>query len=227
MGNKLKIFLFALIAMSFVGLGANYIIQERGNLKLKTIEIKSLTTDVEELELRYDNLNGKLKDANKDKQLNQKQIDDLSEEKKRLEAEKLRLESELQAKAEAKSKLAQASQQVVNSATGTSTASAISGGKEQWLAASGIPQSEWQYVDYIVSKESGWNPCAYNPSKSDCNANPTSACGLAQSLPCGKQSKYGHWTDPVANLKWQYEYVKGRYGGYAQAYAFWTANKWY
>ena len=227
MGNKLKIILFAAIAMAFVAVGANYIIQERDNLKLKNIEIKSLTTDVDELNLRYDNLNNKLKDANKDKELNKKQIDELSEEKKRLEAEKLRLESELQAKAEAKTKLAQASQQVVNNATGTSTASAISGGKEQWLAASGIPQSEWQYVDYIVSKESGWNPCAYNPSKSDCNANPTSACGLAQSLPCGKQSKYGHWTDPVANLKWQYEYVKGRYGGYAQAYAFWSANKWY
>lgn len=106
-------------------------------------------------------------------------------------------------------------------------ARAITGNKHDWLRASGIPESEWQYVDYIVGRESGWNPCAYNPGQSDCNANPTSACGLAQSLPCGKQSKYGHWTDPVANLKWQYEYVKGRYGGYAQAYAFWTANHWY
>lgn len=104
---------------------------------------------------------------------------------------------------------------------------AITGDKYDWLRASGIPESEWTYVDYIVGRESGWNPCAYNPGQSDCNANPTSACGLAQSLPCGKQSKYGHWTDPVANLKWQYEYVKGRYGGYAQAYAFWTANHWY
>ena len=104
---------------------------------------------------------------------------------------------------------------------------AITGNKQTWLQASGIPQDQWVYVDYIVSKESGWNPCAYNPSRSDCNANPTSACGLAQSLPCGKQSKYGHWTDPVANLKWQYEYVTNRYGGYAQAHSFWLANKWY
>ena len=79
----------------------------------------------------------------------------------------------------------------------------------------------------IVTRESGWDPCAYNPGLSDCNANPVSACGLAQSLPCGKQSAYGHWTDPVANLKWQYEYVKERYGGYAQAVAFWEANHWY
>ena len=116
-------------------------------------------------------------------------------------------------------------------ATGVTTksqpVSAPSGNKESWMAAAGIPKSDWQYVDYIVGRESGWDPCAYNPGLSDCNANPTSACGLAQSLPCGKQSKYGHWTDPVANLKWQHEYVKGRYGGYAQAYSFWLANHWY
>ena len=116
---------------------------------------------------------------------------------------------------------------VAQAQTSQPAAKAISGDKYDWLRASGIPESEWTYVDYIVGRESGWNPCAYNPGMSDCNANPTSACGLAQSLPCGKQSKYGHWTDPVANLKWQYEYVKGRYGGYAQAYAFWTANHWY
>lgn len=104
---------------------------------------------------------------------------------------------------------------------------AATGNKYDWMRAAGIPESEWQYVDYIVTKEAGWDPCAYNPSKSDCSANPTSACGLAQSLPCGKQSKFGHWTDPVANLKWQYEYVTGRYGGYAQAYDFWKKNRWY
>lgn len=106
-------------------------------------------------------------------------------------------------------------------------APSIGGTKEQWMAAAGIPESEWGYVDSIVSRESGWNPCAYNPGLSDCSASPASACGLAQSLPCGKQSKYGHWTDPVANLKWQYEYVTERYGGYAQAVEFWNRMHWY
>ncbi len=101
------------------------------------------------------------------------------------------------------------------------------GNKTEWLQASGIPESEWGYVDFIVGRESGWNPCAYNPGRSDCSANPTSACGLAQSYPCGKQSVYGHWTDPVANLKWQYNYVKGKYGGYEGAYNFWKENHWY
>lgn len=105
------------------------------------------------------------------------------------------------------------------------SAARFSGDKNSWLIASGIPESEWWAVDYIVSRESGWDPCAYNPGLSDCNANPTSACGLAQSYPCGKVP--GHWTDPVANLKWQYNYVKARYGGYAQAVSHWQAYKSY
>lgn len=96
---------------------------------------------------------------------------------------------------------------------------AVTGDKHTWLAASGIPQSDWQYVDYIVQKEASWNPLALNPDGG--------ACGLAQSLPCGKQSAFGHWSDPVANLKWQYSYVTERYGGYAQAYEWWLNNKWY
>lgn len=106
-----------------------------------------------------------------------------------------------------------------------STAVMPSGGRVEWLIASGIPENEWWAVDYIVTRESGWNPCAYNPGLSDCNANPTSACGLAQSYPCGKVP--GHWTDPVANLKWQYGYVKARYGGYPQAVEHWKVYKSY
>lgn len=103
----------------------------------------------------------------------------------------------------------------------------ITGDKYTWLQASGIPESDWSYVDIIVSRESGWKPCAYYPSQNNCDAQPTTACGLAQSLPCGKQSEYGVWNDPVANLKWQYEYVTQRYGGYAGAVQFWNINKWY
>lgn len=119
-----------------------------------------------------------------------------------------------------------------------------SGTKEQWMAAAGIPQDQWWAVDYIVSRESGWNPCAYNPGRSNCGLTDTqidalcatyvrhngrsicgSACGLAQSLPCQKQGS--DWSDPVASLKWQYNYVKSRYGGYVGAYNHWVTNHWY
>lgn len=100
-----------------------------------------------------------------------------------------------------------------------------SGNKEQWMTAAGIPADQWWAVDYIVSRESGWNPCAYNPGRSDCNAQPTTACGLAQALPCSKLGP--NWTDPVHALKWQYNYVTQRYGGYPQAVDFWKINHWY
>lgn len=93
----------------------------------------------------------------------------------------------------------------------------ITGTKEQWMTAAGIPKSQWKYVDYIVSRESSWNPNAVNRS--------SGACGLGQQLPCGKWP--GRWNDPVAALKAQYNYVTQRYGGYAGAYSFWTKNHWY
>lgn len=96
----------------------------------------------------------------------------------------------------------------------------IAGGtKEDWMKAAGIPESDWWAVDYIVSRESGWNPSAVNPS--------SGACGLAQQLPCGKWDSFGPWNDPVSALTAQYSYVNARYGGYGGAYNFWTINHWY
>lgn len=92
-----------------------------------------------------------------------------------------------------------------------------SGSKQQWMSQAGIPESQWQYVDYIVSKESSWNPNAVNPNGG--------ACGLVQALPCSKLGT--NWNDPVTALKWQHNYVNARYGGYAGAYSFWVANHWY
>lgn len=92
--------------------------------------------------------------------------------------------------------------------------------KEEWMRLAGIPQSDWWAVDYIVSRESSWNPQAVNPNGG--------ACGLAQSLPCSKIAKAGlQWNNPVDALKWQFSYVKSRYGGYPQAVNFWKAHHWY
>lgn len=101
--------------------------------------------------------------------------------------------------------------------TATVTNTPITGSKEEWLRLAEIPETEWGYVDYIVSKESSWNPNAVNKS--------SGACGLAQALPCSKLGT--NWSDPVHALKWQHQYVTDRYGGYAQAYTFWKNNNWY
>ena len=91
------------------------------------------------------------------------------------------------------------------------------GTKTEWLAASNIPQDHWGYADFMVQKESGWNPNAVNRS--------SGACGLAQALPCSKVGANPY--DPVVSLNWMNGYVNGRYGGWPQAYAFWQKNKWY
>ncbi|MDR6691080.1 hypothetical protein J2X55_001992 [Microbacterium sp. 1154] len=91
------------------------------------------------------------------------------------------------------------------------------GAPAEWMAAAGISEADMGYVDYIVSRESGWNPNATNRS--------SGACGLVQALPCSKVPGNGY--DPVDNLRWGTGYATGRYGGWAGAYAFWTANHWW
>jgi hypothetical protein len=108
-------------------------------------------------------------------------------------------------------------------ATTSSAASSIrliytgGGSPAEWMAAAGIAQSDWGYVDYIVSRESGWNPNATNRS--------SGACGLVQALPCSKVPGNGY--DPVDNLRWGTGYANGRYGGWAGAYAFWSTHHWW
>ncbi|MFJ4160362.1 transglycosylase SLT domain-containing protein [Microbacterium testaceum] len=91
------------------------------------------------------------------------------------------------------------------------------GAPAEWMAAAGISESDMGFVDYIVSRESGWNPNATNRS--------SGACGLVQALPCSKVPGNGY--DPVDNLRWGTGYATGRYGGWAGAYAFWSANHWW
>lgn len=91
------------------------------------------------------------------------------------------------------------------------------GSSTEWMTAAGIAESDWAYVDYIVGRESGWNPNATNRS--------SGACGLVQALPCSKVPGNGY--DPVDNLRWGNGYATGRYGGWAGAYDFWIANNWW
>ena len=91
------------------------------------------------------------------------------------------------------------------------------GSKSEWLAQSVIPSNQWGYADFMVTKESGWNPNAVNKS--------SGACGLAQALPCSKVP--GNPYNPIDSLNWMNGYVNGRYGGWEGAYTFWQKNRWY
>jgi len=91
------------------------------------------------------------------------------------------------------------------------------GTKTEWLAASNIPQDSWGYADFMVAKESGWNPNSVNKS--------SGACGLAQALPCSKLGP--DWSNPIVALNWMNSYATGRYGSWENAYNFWQKNHWY
>lgn len=89
------------------------------------------------------------------------------------------------------------------------------------MARAGIAPSDYSYVDFIVSKESGWNPGATNRS--------SGAYGLCQALPGSKMGSAGSdWqTNPVTQLRWCHGYAKGRYGSWGAAYNFWLSRHYW
>lgn len=98
----------------------------------------------------------------------------------------------------------------------------ISGSKTDWMAAAGIPQRDWQYVDAIISKESGWRHDVWNTQGSG-------AYGLCQSKPAAKMASAGadYMTNPVTQLRWCHQYSHQRYHGWYNAWLFWQANHWW
>ena len=152
-----------------------------------------------------------IKENTKDQQVQlKKQNEETQNKQQQLQQQIEELKKQVEAKK--KSKIAEAVKPVQ-----VAQAAPVGGTKADWMRAAGIPESEWSYVDSIVTRESGWNPNAVNKS--------SGACGLGQQLPCGKWA--GAWNDPVAALVAMSGYVKARYGGWAGAVAFWNANRWY
>jgi len=95
------------------------------------------------------------------------------------------------------------------------------GSHEDWMAAVGISPSDYGYVNYIITRESHWNPLARNRS--------SGATGVCQALPGKKMASAGaDWeTNPITQLRWCNSYAVGRYGSWRKAYEFWTVHKWW
>lgn len=89
------------------------------------------------------------------------------------------------------------------------------------MARAGIAPGDFTYVDYIVQKESRWNPHARNAS--------SGAYGLCQALPGSKMASAGSdWADnPITQLRWCDSYAKNRYGSWAAAYNFWLSRHYW
>jgi len=112
--------------------------------------------------------------------------------------------------------------------------------KQAVMRQAGIPSSDFPYVDYIISHESGWCPtkwqgqvgycpgyyeALHNESGKDPNGK-TYGYGLGQATPAIKMSSYGEdWrTSTVTQLHWATAYAKGRHGSWEGAYNYWISH---
>lgn len=78
---------------------------------------------------------------------------------------------------------------------------------------------QWNAIDWIVGKESGWNPMAKNPN--------SSAFGLGQLLKGTAAAYGGQSSDPGVQGQQLMQYISDRYGDPVKAKSFWEAHGWY
>ncbi|TQF03637.1 lytic transglycosylase domain-containing protein [Kitasatospora acidiphila] len=124
-------------------------------------------------------------------------------------------------RAKARSELA-ATNTSDSSSTDSAPATSYSPGSVQALAASIVGDStQFQCFSNIVTRESGWNYTAVNPS--------SGSYGLVQALPGSKMASAGaDWrTNPATQIKWGLGYMNDRYGSPCGAWSFWQAHSWY
>lgn len=103
------------------------------------------------------------------------------------------------------------------------------GSHEDWMAAAGISADDYGYVNYIVNREGGWQPCKVQGGSIDCTYAANGGrmgYGIVQATPGAKMASAGDdWaTNPITQLKWATGYAVGRYGSWSGAYDFWIEN---
>ena len=125
------------------------------------------------------------------------------------QAEAARKQAEAKAKAAARAKARIAALVAV----------VIPGSHTDWMRAAGIAESDFGYVNFIISHESGWGVTKSNYGGSG-------AYGLGQALPASKMAAFGadYLTNPITQLRWADAYARGKYGSWANAYSHWLAR---
>lgn len=107
------------------------------------------------------------------------------------------------------------------SSSGYAPPSHVSYGSPQAIAKSLMSASDFGCFNYIITRESGWDVYATNPS--------SGAYGLPQALPGWKMASAGaDWrTNPLTQIRWAIGYMRGSYGSICGAAAFWANHHWY
>lgn len=102
------------------------------------------------------------------------------------------------------------------------TGSAFAQG-QAWAVAKRLNPAEIAAMNYIVSKESSWNPRAKNPS--------SSASGLPQFIDATSRAYLGgapaSQYSPIQQLNGMDRYVRERWGGWLGALGQWKRHHWY
>lgn len=103
------------------------------------------------------------------------------------------------------------------------------GSHTDWMAAAGIAPGDYGYVEYIVNREGGWNPCKVQGGAVNCSYAADGGkmgYGIVQATPGIKmQSAGADWaTNPITQLRWATGYAVGRYGSWAGAYNHWLSS---
>lgn len=185
----------AVVIVLFASLAIYSYISQQNKLELQKVEIKSRETKIKALDLKYKKLNTELDKLKSDKDASDEQVKKLEEQRQQLEKEKQDLNQQLQAKLEAKSKLAQASETVVNSVTQTQTASAASGSIEQIIIdAANRYGIDPNHALRIARCESGMNPSAVNHGYYE-NGNPSGLYQHISGYYPARAAKYGYSTN--------------------------------
>ncbi|MFV0135441.1 transglycosylase SLT domain-containing protein [Streptomyces sp. HMX87] len=98
-------------------------------------------------------------------------------------------------------------------------AATVSGARS--YARARMSPTQYRCLSNLVTRESGWNHRATNPS--------SGAYGLFQALPASKMASAGSdWrTNPLTQMRWGLSYIKARYGTPCGAWNFWQKNRWY
>lgn len=196
-------------ALTVVGGVTAHAIRQQQIVVEQRQQLHTLQLDLEELQSEHEGTLKQTEELNRQKTELENQNEQLRSDKADLEERNSDLERILQAKREAQSQ-AQAKIAVVSTPSGTCT---------DWIAQAGIADIANAY--WLIMHESGCNVYATNRS--------SGAYGIPQALPGSKMASAGSdWqTNPITQIRWMDSYVKGRYGGWAQAVAFWQAYHWY
>ena len=90
-----------------------------------------------------------------------------------------------------------------------------------YARSAGVSENDLYVALTLIMRESG---CRYDASNAG-----SGAYGIPQALPGSKMASAGSdWKiNPVTQIRWMIGYVTGRYGGWSQAWAFWSSHHWY